>query len=249
MVVHRTVFKGVILKRALIGSKLEVDQDRGHAFNLDTVLLADFVKLPYRIKHVIEVGTGNGAIALYLSEKTKAKITAIEIQALRYEKAVKNIKLNHLENQIDVIHQDYLETKYLHVDAIVCNPPFFKVNETSLLNEDDSITIARHEIKLDLESLIKKVSEQLKFGGKFFMIHRPDRLSDIFEYTKTYQLEIKRLKFVHPYIDKTANHILIECVKQGGKELILEPPLILYQAPHVLTEQAKKILGGNLDVT
>jgi tRNA1(Val) A37 N6-methylase TrmN6 len=118
-----------------------------------------------------------------------------------------------------------------------------------LLNEEESITIARHEVKLDLESLIKKVSEQLKFGGKFFMIHRPDRLSDIFEYTKKYQLELKRLKFVHPYVDKTANHILVECVKQGGKELILEPPLILYKEKHNLTEQAKKILGGDLDVT
>ncbi len=237
------------MKRALIGSNLEIDQDRGHAFNLDTVLLADFVKLPYRIKHVIEVGTGNGAIALYLSEKTKAKITAIEIQSSRYEKAVKNIKLNHLEKQIEVVHQDYLETKYMHVDAIICNPPFFKVSETSLLNEDEAITIARHEIKLNLESLMKKVSEQLKFGGKFFMIHRPERLSEIFELSKRFQLEIKRLKFVHPYIDKTANHILVECVKQGGKELILEPPLILYQEQHILTEQANKILGGNLNVT
>lgn len=226
-----------------------IDQDRGHAFNLDTVLLADFVKLPYRIKHVIDVGTGNGAIALYLSEKTKAKITAIEIQESRYLKAKDNVSLNQLEHQIEVIHKDYLDTTYMHVDAIVCNPPFFKVNDSSLLNEEESITIARHEVKLDLESLIKKVSEQLKFGGKFFMIHRPDRLSDIFEYTKKYQLELKRLKFVHPYVDKTANHILVECVKQGGKELILEPPLILYKEKHNLTEQAKKILGGDLDVT
>ena len=237
------------MKRALIGSKLIVDQDRGHAFNLDTVLLADFVKLPYRIKHVIDVGTGNGAIALYLSEKTKAKITAIEIQESRYLKAKENVSLNQLEHQIEVIHIDYLETQYMHVDAIICNPPFFKVDEASLLSKDRSITIARHEIKLNLESLIKKVSEQLKFGGKFFMIHRPDRLSDIFEYTKKYQLELKRLKFVHPYMDKTANHILIECVKQGGKELILEPPLILYKDKHILTEQAKKILGGDLNVT
>lgn len=226
-----------------------LDQDRGHAFNLDTVLLADFVKLTYRIKHVIDVGTGNGAIALYLSEKTKAKITAIEIQKNSYQKALKNVQLNQLENKIEVIHQDYLQTNYQRVDAIICNPPFFKVNEKSIVNEDESIMIARHEITLDLENLIKKVSDQLKFGGKFFMIHRPDRLSEIFEYTKQYHLEIKRMKFVHPYIDKTANHVLVECVKKGGKEMILEPPLILYQDKHVMTEQAKKILGGDFNVT
>ncbi len=237
------------MKRALIGSKLVVDQDRGHAFNLDTVLLADFVKLTYRIKHVIDVGTGNGTIALYLSEKTKAKITAIEIQESRYHKAVKNVQLNRLEKQIDVVHQDYLQTKYQYVDAIICNPPFFKLNEKSIVNEDESIMIARHEITLDLENLIRKVSEQLKFGGKFFMIHRPDRLSEIYEYTRKYQLEIKRMKFVHPYIDKTANHVLVECVKQGGRDMTLEPPLILYKDKHLMTEQAKKILGGDFNVT
>ena len=237
------------MKRKLIGSNLVIDQDRGHAFNLDTVLLADFVKLTYRIKHVIEIGTGNGAIALYLSEKTKAKITAIEIQSSRYQKALENVKLNHLEEQIEVVHQDYLTTNYQFVDAIICNPPFFKVHQDSLLNDDESVTIARHEIRLDLKSLLKKVSEQLKYGGKFFMIHRPERLSEIFEYSKNYQLEIKRMKFVHPYADKKANHVLIECVKQGGKELILEPPLILYKEKHVMTNEAIKILGGDFYVT
>lgn len=237
------------MKRKLIGSNLVIDQDRGHAFNLDTVLLADFVKLTYRIKHVIEIGTGNGAIALYLSEKTKAKITAIEIQSSRYQKALENVKLNHLEEQIEVVHQDYLTTNYQFVDAIICNPPFFKVHQDSLLNDDESVTIARHEIRLELKSLLKKVSEQLKYGGKFFMIHRPERLSEIFEYSKNYQLEIKRMKFVHPYADKTANHVLIECVKQGGKELILESPLILYKEKHVMTDEAIKILGGDFYVT
>jgi tRNA1(Val) A37 N6-methylase TrmN6 len=237
------------LKRQLINSNLWIEQTRGHAFNLDTVLLANFVKLNYKIKSVLDIGTGNASLALYLSEKTKAKITGIEIQESRYRQALANVKLNKLESQIDIIFDDYLNTCFKDVDVIVCNPPFFKVDKSSNLNQDDSITIARHEISLDLESLITKVSEQLKYSGKFFMIHRPERLIEIIRLCDQYHLTIKRLQLVHSYIDKKANHVLIECSKYGKDQMIFEPPLILYQEKHHFTDQAAKILGGHLNVT
>ena len=226
-----------------------MEQTRGHSFNIDTVLLAQFIKLNYRIKTVLDVGTGNGSLALYISEKTKAKIIGIEIQELRYKQALVNVKLNNLESQIDIILEDYLNTKYKDIDVIVCNPPFFKVDKSSNLNSDESITIARHEISLDLESLIKKVSETLKFSGKFFMIHRPNRLIEIMRLCDQNQLTIKRIQFVHPYIDKQANHLLIECSKQGKDQMKIEPPLVLYKNKHQLSEQASKILGGSINVT
>lgn len=212
---------------------------------MDTVLLAHFVKINYNIKSVLDIGTGNGSLALYLSEKTKSKIIGIEIQESRYLQALTNVKLNQLESQIDIILNDYLKTDFKDIDVIVCNPPFFKVDKSSNLNQDESITIARHEISLDLESLIVKVSEQLKFGGKFFMIHRPDRLIEIIRLCDRHHLTIKRLQLVHSYIDKNANHVLIECSKYGKDQMIFEPPLVLYQKKHQLTEQAAKILGGN----
>jgi tRNA1(Val) A37 N6-methylase TrmN6 len=237
------------LKRQLINSSLWIEQTRGHAFNLDTVLLANFIKLNYKIKTVLDIGTGNGSLALYLSEKTKAKIIGIEIQESRYLQALANVKLNKLESRIDIILNDYLKTDFKDVDAIVCNPPFFKVNKSSNLNLDDSIAMARHEISLDLESLIAKVSEHLKFGGKFFMIHRPDRLMEIIKLCNQHHLTIKRIQLVHSYINKNANHVLIESSKYGKDQLVFEPPLILYQERHRLTEQAAKILGGQLNVT
>ena len=237
------------MKRHLIHSELQVNQVKGHAFNIDTVLLQDFIKLPYRIKHVIDVGTGNGSIALYLSEKTKAKITAIEIQKNRYEQAKDNVLLNQLEHQIEVLHQDYLLSEFKDVDVIVCNPPFFKVDANSNLNQDDSIAIARHELSLNLEQLIEKVSKQLKYGGKFFMIHRPDRLMEIIKLFDAHELVIKRMRFVHPYLDKKPNHVLFESVKKGGNQTIIEPPLILYKDKHLFTDEAIKIFGGDLNVT
>lgn len=237
------------MKRKLIHSHLWISQEKGHAFNLDTVLLQDFIRLPYRIKHVIDVGTGNGALALYLSEKTKAKITAIEIQENRFKQALKNVELNQLEDRINVIHLDYLKSSYKDVDVIICNPPFFKVDKHSNINDDDSIAQARHELSLTLEDLISKVSKQLKYGGKFFMIHRPDRIAEIFRLTEQHDLVIKRMQFVHPYVDKKPNHVLFECVKKGGLETIIEPPIIIYKEKHQFTEQAKKIFGGDIHVT
>ncbi|BCR35374.1 tRNA1(Val) (adenine(37)-N6)-methyltransferase [Mariniplasma anaerobium] len=237
------------MKRQLINSNLWIEQTRGHSFNLDTVLLAHFVKLNYKIKSVLDIGTGNGSLALYLSEKTKAKITGIEIQESRYQQALTNVKLNKLESQIDIILEDYLNTNFKDIDVIVCNPPFFKVDKSSNLNQDDSITMARHEISLDLESLIIKVSEQLKYSGKFFMIHRPDRLIEIIRLCDQNHLTIKRLQLVHSYLDKKANHVLIECSKYGKDQMIFEPSLIIYQEKHQMTDQAAKLLGGHLNVT
>ncbi len=237
------------MKRQLINSNLWIKQTRGHAFNLDTVLLAHFIKLNYKIKTVLDVGTGNGGLALYLSEKTNAKIIGIEIQESRYLQALENVELNELKSQIDIINDDYLNTKYKDIDVIVCNPPFFKVDESSNLNKDDSITIARHEVALNLESLLNKVSEQLKYQGKFFMIHRPDRLAEIIRLCDQNHLTIKRIKLVHPYQDKQANHVLIECSKYGKDQMIIEPALILYEKKHQFTEQAKNIMGGSLNVT
>lgn len=236
------------MKRKLIHSDLWIKQERNHAFNLDTVLLANFTKLNYKIKTVLDVGTGNGAIALYLSEKTKAKIIGIEIQQTRYEQALANVELNNLGTQIEIIHADYLETDFKQVDAIVCNPPFFKVRQSSNINIEDSVAIARHELNLDLESLIKKVSQQLKYRGKYFMIHRPERLIEVIKLCESHDLTVKRLQFVYPYVDKKANHILIECTKKGNSQLTLDPPLILYNEKHKFTKEAEKILGGQRDV-
>lgn len=237
------------MKRQLINSKLWIKQTKGHSFNLDTVLLAHFIKLNYNIKSLLDVGTGNGGLALYMSEKTKAKITGIEIQESRYLQALENVELNDLQSQIQIIHDDYLKMTFKDIDVIICNPPFFKVDKDSNLNKDDSITIARHEISLDLESLLSKVSEHLKFAGKFFMIHRPDRLFEIIRLCDQNHLTIKRMQLVYPYIDKQANHVLIECSKYGKDQMIVEPALILYEQKHQFTKQAIEIMGGSLNVT
>lgn len=230
--------------RTLLGTDLWIEQQSRQAFNLDTILLAHFVKIPAKSKMIMDFGTGAGAVMLYLSQKTKAKIIGVEIQEERYHAALHNIKLNELENQLSCIHQDVKTIEHQGIDCVVSNPPFFKVTETSNLNENEDDTIARHEVMLNLNELIQSASRVLKFGGHFFMIHRPDRFAEIVEVMHAHQLEIKRVRFVHPYLDQKANHVLIEAIKNGQPGMTLEPPLILYCGKHILTKEMVDIYGG-----
>lgn len=232
------------MRKQLLGSNLIIEQFGKQAFNLDTILLQNFAKVPYRAKQVLDIGTGVGALMLYMSEKTSAKIIGIEIQEKRYLQALQNIKLNNLESQLSCVHEDVKELNFKDVDFIISNPPFFKVNESSKLSSTKEEQIARHEIYLTLNDLIITVSKFLKQGGIFTMIHRPDRLEEIIELFAKYNLAIKRVRFVHPYEDKKANHVLIEAMKHGKQSLIVEPPLILYDEKNKMTEELLKIYGG-----
>lgn len=235
-----------MIRRKLIGSQIDIDQERNHSFNLDTVLLAKFLNLPARLKTLLDVGTGNGALLLYASEMTKANLFGVEIQEERFQMAKHNIQLNHLEHRSKLILGDYLNTSFKNLDCIICNPPFFKTAHEDQLSLETSDQIARHEQTLSLSKLIAKVSEQLKFGGYFYMVHRADRFAEIVFECKKHQLAIKRVKFVHPYLDKKANHVLIQCIKNGKDSLVLEPPLILYKDKHEHTDMFHAYIKGDI---
>jgi len=235
--------------RTVLGTDLWIDQKSRQAFNLDTVLLADFIKVPAKTKTLFDFGTGAGALMLYMSKKTQAKITGVEIQEDRYKQALKNIELNQLSHQLSCLHQDVKTLDEKNIDVIISNPPFFKVNEKSNVNDNEDDTIARHEVMLSLNELLETVSQTLKFGGHFFMIHRPDRFAEIVDVMNTYLLEIKRIRFVHPYLNTPPNHVLIEAIKNGQPGMKVEPPLILYYEKHILTKELVDIYGGRAYVT
>ncbi len=238
-----------MIRRTLIGSTKEIEQTRNHSFNLDTVLLAKFLKLSKKTKNVLDVGTGNGALLIYVSEMVDCKLIGVEIQEERYGLAVNNIKLNQLENRTELVLGDYLETDFKNLDCIISNPPFFKTNDENHLSDDVSQQIARHELTLSLDKLLVQVGKQLKFGGYFYMVHRADRFSEIVEQLNENHLTVKRVKFVHPYIDKPANHVLIQCIKHGKDSMIVEAPLIVYKDKHIYSESFESFIGGKINVT
>ena len=217
------------------------------SFSLDSVLLANFVTLNKNIKEVLDIGSGNAVIPMILSTKTKANITGIEIQEKSFNLGDKSIKYNKLEDRINFINTDIKEYKKNNsqelFDVITCNPPYFKVIETSNLNKNDYKTIARHEIKLNLSELFKIASYLLKNKGNIAIVHRPERIIEIIEEMKKNRIEPKKIQFIYPGKDKEANILLIEGVKNGNPGLKILPPLYSHEN-NEYTSEIKKYFKG-----
>lgn len=213
-------------------------------FSLDSVLLPNFVTLNKNIKNILDIGCGNAPIPLILSTKTNALITGVEIQKDVYDLAVKSVKVNNLENQINIINADinelYNKFETESFDVITCNPPFFKVSEQSNLNKSDYKTIARHEVKLNLDDIFKISKKLLKNNGYIAIVHRPERLLDILESMKKYNIEPKKIQFIYPKTNMEANILLVEGKKNGNKGLKILPPIYTHLENGEYTEQIKK---------
>ncbi|NLN50562.1 MAG: tRNA1(Val) (adenine(37)-N6)-methyltransferase [Acholeplasmataceae bacterium] len=203
-------------------------------FSLDSMLLADFVKVKKGVKNIIDLGTGNAVIPMFLTLKTDAQIYGVEIQKEPFELGLKSIKENRLTEQIKLYHDDIKNTpeifSSINFETVICNPPYFKYYESSNLNQSEHLTIARHEVKITLEEIVEISYKLLKNGGSLFLIHRPERLADVFAILKEHKFEPKQIRFVYPKHNKKANHVLIHATK-GGRPSFLNvlKPLFVYQ--------------------
>ncbi len=218
-------------------------------FSLDTVLLSHFCTINQNTKKVVDFGTNNAAIPLLLSMRTKAHIEGIEIQEEACIIANKNVNINQLDQQIKIVNQDIKDyvKNVKNIDLVVCNPPFFKVDENSNLNESMYLQIARHEIKISLEEIISSAAKILKYKGRFAIVHRPERLMDIIMYMKKYRIEPKRIQFVYPKKNKECNTILIEGMYQGKSGLTILPPLFAHEDNGEYSNEIKKLFGEKID--
>lgn len=198
-------------------------------FSIDSILLPNFVKILSKSKNILDIGTGNAVIPIILSKKTHAKIDAIEIQEKSAALALKNINLNNLNNQVTIINDDikkYYENKETdYYDTITCNPPFFKDQR---LNKLSTKAIARHELDLSLEDLMKVAKKLLKNDGNIAIVHRTERLIEIIDSMKKNNIEPKRIQFVYSNKDKPSNILLIEGVKNGNSGVKILPPLYIH---------------------
>ena len=213
-------------------------------FSLDTVLLANFCTITKDVKKIVDFGTNNAAIPLILSRRTNKPIIGVEIQKEAEELAKKNITLNKLDDQIEIVHSDIKEfvNDSIKVGLVVCNPPFFKVDEDSNLNDNEFLTIARHEIKINLEEIIKSAAKILDNRGKFAMVHRPQRMIEILNLMQKYDIEPKRIKFVYPKYNKESHILLVEGIYKGKKGLKIEPPLYAHNDDGSYSDEVKKCL-------
>lgn len=230
----------------LLGYKnLRIVQDSEmFSFSLDSVLLPNFVTLNKKISKILDIGCGNGVIPLILSTKTDAKIIGVEIQKNVFDLAKESIRINNKEDQITIINQDindyYNTCETDTFDVITSNPPFFKYKETSNINKTDFKTIARHEVKLNLEQLFIIAKKLLKNNGVISIVNRPDRFVEIIEFMRKNNIEPKRIRFVYPKKNKDANIMLIEGAKNGKPGLKILPPLYTHLENGEYTLDIKK---------
>lgn len=223
-----------------------IQKTNGFCFGMDAVLLSGFAQVKDG-ERVLDLGTGTGIIPILLEAKTDGKhFTGLEIQDEMADMAARSVLYNHLEEKIEIVTGDIKEASRLFgmasFDVVTSNPPYMN-DAHGLKNPDAQKAISRHEVLCTLEDVVCEASKVLKPGGRFYMVHRPHRLIEIVTVLTKYKLEPKRMKLVHPFVDKEANMVLIEAVR-GGKSMIkVEAPIIVYKEPGVYTDEIYDIYG------
>lgn len=215
-------------------------------FGMDAVLLSGFAKIK-KDERVLDMGTGTGIIPVLLKSKTPGEhFTGLEIQEECAELAQRSVAYNGLEQDIDIVCGDIKEAAEIFgaasFHAVTSNPPYM-IGQHGLQNPYMAKAIARHEILCTLEDVVSQTAKVLKDRGRFYMVHRPFRLVEIFQVLTRYKLEPKRMQLVYPFKDREPNMVLIEALKGGNSRITVEKPLIVYDKPGVYTEEILKIYG------
>lgn len=229
-----------------IGGLSVIQDTRGFCFGIDAVLLSAFAEIK-KGDRVLDMCTGSGVIPILLSAKSKAsEIYGIEIQPEVAQTAKRSVMHNNLSN-VFIKEGDIKEAVSIFgtacFDVITCNPPYIEV-KSGLINPGDSKAIARHEILCDLEDVVKQSASLLRFGGKLYMIHRPDRIADVLCTMRKYKIEPKRLRMIHSAKGTDATLFLVEGAFGGGKFLKVLPPLYVYDEEGNYTAETERIYKG-----
>lgn len=223
-----------------------IQKNSGFRFGVDAVLLADFANV--KKKHrVIDLCTGTGIVPFLLYGKYKPQETiGLEIQEDMVEMAKRSSGLNNTVDSVKFVHGDLKDKKLLkelgRFDVVTVNPPY-KLNNAGILNPNDKLAIARHEIMCNLDDVIFACKNLLKDNGRMFIVHRPERLADIFEIMRKYKIEPKRVRMIQPNTTKAPNIVLVEGQRDGGKFLKWEETLYVYDDQGNYSEEIDRIYG------
>ena len=222
-------------------------QDPGRfCFGMDAVLLSGFAKVKEG-ERVVDLGTGTGIIPILLEAKTVgAHFTGLEIQPESADMARRSVKYNGIGDRVSIVTGDIKEASRIFgaasVDVVTTNPPYM-IGQHGMVNDADAKTIARHEVLCTLDDILRESARLLKPQGRFYMVHRPFRLAEIFCKMVEYHIEPKRMQLVYPYVDKEPNMVLIEGMRGGKSRITVEKPLIVYREPGKYTDEIYDIYG------
>ena len=184
----------------------------------DSILLSDFIKLPPNAR-VLDLGSGCGTLGLLLCAKdSQCSITGIELDLSAHAGAVANIERNDLSSRMESICGD-LRTFPLtgSFDCCISNPPYYTGGPAS-----NTTPLARRDDQCSLAQLCEAAGKMLKFGGDFFLVHKPERLAEICALAAKYKMQPKRLRLIRHRTDGEVSLILLSCRKGGKPGLIWE---------------------------
>ena len=223
-----------------------IQKKSGFRFGVDAVLLSDFANVK-KMHRVLDLCTGTGIVPFLIYGKYSPKeVWGVEIQEEMVEMANRSSQLN---NTVDIVKFKCADLKDKGLvnelgrfDIVTVNPPY-KLNNAGILNPNDKLAIARHEILCNLEDVIVSARKLLADNGRMFIVHRPERLADIFGLMRKYNIEPKRVKMIHPSAKKAPNIVLVEGQRDGGAFLKWEEPLYVYDENGNYTEEIDKIYG------
>ena len=225
------------MKNAVLNDLFDYDNlkiyqyNDGFKFSLDSILLAEYVKITSKTTNILDLCTGNASIPLILSTKTNALIDAFEIQKDIFDLAIESIKYNQKQEQITVYNADVKEinnyVKYKKYDIITCNPPYFKVKNNGYLNETEKLAIARHELKVTLEDIFKIACDHLNTKGEFYLVHRVDRLDEIIILGSKYKLNVKNIELIKTKENSNPYLVLVRAVKDSSLGVKINNPICI----------------------
>jgi len=209
-------------------------------FGMDAVLLSNFARVK-KGESVLDLGTGTGIIPILLTAKTEGeRFVGLEIQEESADMARRSVTHNRLESKVDIVNGDIKEAASIFgsasFDVITTNPPYM-IGQHGIANASDTKAIARHEVLCTLDDILRESARVLKPGGRFYMVHRPFRLAEILSKMVGVGIEPKRMRMVHPFIDKEPNMVLIEGKRGGNSRMTVERPLIVYKDTNVYSDE------------
>lgn len=233
-----------------VNEKISLIQKKdGLTFGTDAFLLAAFMRSQKRAL-AVELGTGTGIISLLLAARERfAKIWALEVQEEFSTLAARNVLLNRMETRVLVRHADVREISVSEigkeVDVVFSNPPYMRT-DSGKRNQSDGKYIARHEVCGGIGDFCAAAERLLKYGGRFYCVYRPDRLSELMAALQKHHLEPKQMVFVHADVESEPSMVLISATKGGAPSLRILPPLILHDSAdktgvRKLSAQAQRI--------
>lgn len=225
----------------------EIIQHPGRfCFGMDAVLLSAFARVKAG-ECVLDLGTGTGILPILLAAKTAgSKFTGLEIQKESADMARRSVLHNQIQDHVEIVEGDIKEASEIFgrssYDVITTNPPYM-IGGHGLANPEDAKAIARHEVLCTLDDILRESKAVLRPGGRFYMVHRPFRLAEILTKMSAVGIEPKRMRLVHPYIDKEPNMVLVEGMRGAKPRMTVEPPLIVYEKDGNYTEEVLKHYG------